>query len=80
MKQALISPAEKLSLNVLGEPVRVAQVSEQGFPVAPPLFWVDCEDHVCADLWYFDLQNQTILQMPEEPEPVQPAVDGAQTL
>jgi hypothetical protein len=28
---------------------RVAEVAEQAFPVAPPLFWVNCADEVKPD-------------------------------
>jgi hypothetical protein len=83
MKQALISPNEKLDIDVPGKPVRVAQVDEQTFPVAQPLFWRVCQDDVVADLWYCNLENNDILEVPvppPPPEPVQPTVDGAQTL
>lgn len=80
MKQALISPNEKLDIDVPGDPVRVAQVEGQNFPVAQPLFWLPCQDDVVADLWYCNLENNDILEVPVPPEPVQPTVSGAQTL
>jgi hypothetical protein len=52
--KALISPNEKVYLpdGFVGE--RVAQVSSSDFPVANPLFWMDCADDVVADQFYFD--------------------------
>jgi hypothetical protein len=43
---------------------RVAEVQETDFPVSPPLFWVDCEDDVVADKWYYDNATQQILVVP----------------
>jgi len=42
--KALISPLENN---------RIAQVSEQSFEVAPPLYWVDCPMDCVADQWAF---------------------------
>lgn len=42
--KALISPIE---LDHGGQ--RVVQVCDDEFPVAPPLFWVDCPDEIKAD-------------------------------
>lgn len=46
---------------------RVAEVAAAEFPVASPLFWVDCADDVVADLWYYDSVDQTILLVPPPP-------------
>lgn len=54
MRNALISPNEKVydaDGNLLGD--RVAEVSENSFPIAPPLFWVECADDVVADQFYY---------------------------
>lgn len=54
MRNALISPNEKVynaEGNILGD--RVAEVSSNPFPVAPPLFWVECADDVVADQFYY---------------------------
>ena len=60
---------------------RVAEVTDVEFPVAEPLFWVDCADEVKADQWYYDMVQQVCLQIPSPPPPEnQPAVNGAQTL
>jgi hypothetical protein len=62
MKKALISPNE-----VLGDGARVAQVADVDFPVAVPLFWVDCDDSVTADMVY---ANGVFTSLPE-PEPTE---------
>lgn len=67
---------------------RVAQVQEDSFEVAQPLFWVDCADDVVADEWYYQSSTGVILTIPAPapiPEtvpaaPEQPVVSGAQTL
>lgn len=84
MKQALISPNEKIvdpnTGEVIGE--RVAEVCTTPFEVAAPLFWMACADDVQADIWYYDPADQQIKLTPQPipPEPVQPTTDGAQTL
>lgn len=62
---------------------RVAEVDDNEFPVAPPLFWVSCEDAAVADEWYYDSVQLVILRVPDPvapPEQAQPQVTGAQTL
>lgn len=67
---------------------RVAQVQEDSFEVAPPLFWADCADDVVADEWYYQSSTGVILPIPAPPPvpenapvaPEQPSVSGAQTL
>ena len=62
---------------------RVAEVMDAEFEVAPPLFWVDCADNTVADQFYYESQTQQILPKPQDasyPDPVQPEVQGAQTL
>lgn len=82
MKKALISPDQKVfNPNTgaeLGE--RVAEVAQSDFPIAPPLFWVDCADDVIADLFYYNPTNGEILPTPQPPETSQPVVEGAQSL
>ena len=66
--KALISPDQKVysyTGALIGE--RVAEVSAADFPVAPPLFWVDCSDQVVADQWYYDPSNGDILLAPQGP-------------
>ena len=82
MKQALISPNEEPIKYISGwtqddppQPIytvilnscRVAEVMDQTFEIAPPLFWVECEDNVKADQWYYDTENQTIDIIPLPP-------------
>lgn len=43
---------------------RVAEVSSADFPIAPPLFWVDCADDVVADQWYYNNITQKIIEVP----------------
>ena len=102
MKQALISPDETVSYIsgwtdikpyqpiyfVIADAARVAEVCDVNFPIAPPLFWVDCADDVVADQWYYNkITQQIILVPPPAPRPdatveiVQTApIEGAQTL
>lgn len=70
MKQALISPEEKVYKydgTLLGE--RIAEVSDSAFEVAPPLFWVPCNDDVAADQWYYDPATGSIAVIPLKPKP-----------
>lgn len=50
---------------------RVCQVESdsQVFPVAEPLFWVDCSDDVRADVYYYDTVNKTINPVVNAPLP-----------
>jgi hypothetical protein len=66
---------------------RVAQVQETSFEVAPPLFWTNCANNIVADEWYYQTSTGAILPIPAPapippipPEPIQPTVEGAQTL
>jgi hypothetical protein len=95
MKKALISPNEQVSyvsgwtskndpiFTTIPNSSRVAEICDTSFEVAAPLFWMDCENNVAADLWYYDSVSKTILEVPPSPEPnvlPQPVVDGAQLL
>lgn len=63
--KALISPNEPRETGY-----RVAQVEQQEFEVASPLFWVDCANNVVADQFWYDPSDQTIKPIPQpEPEP-----------
>ncbi len=79
MKNALISPNESPIKYISGwtteepiEPIwtpianscRVAQVSDQTFEVASPLFWTPCADDVVADQWYYSLGDNEIYPVP----------------
>jgi hypothetical protein len=81
MKNALIDPTvqvvyiggwtdtNKPIFETLPNSARVAEVSDSPFPVAPPLFWVECADDVVADQWYYDTSTQQILVVPNVPKP-----------
>jgi hypothetical protein len=95
--KALISPNEHVSYisawtdepkpqpiySVIPNAQRVAEISENAFEVAPPLFWVDCANDVVADQFYYDSATAVIQKTPDPapyPEPEQPVAKGAQTL
>jgi hypothetical protein len=48
---------------------RVCQVADVSFPVAQPLFWVDCENDVLADQFYYDSSDKTIKPIDNAPYP-----------
>lgn len=75
MKNALISPDEK-RLNGF----RVAQVADATFEVAAPLFWVECDDEVEADIFWYDPLNEQITLIPVLGSVTQPISQGAQDL
>lgn len=67
--KALISPNEivvSYDETVLGQ--RVAQTTETEFPVAEPLFWIDCPDDCAADLWYYSEGQLYIKPLPPLPQ------------
>lgn len=69
MKNALISPNEQVysyDKTLLG--VRVAEVLDIPFGIAPPLFWVECADDVVADQFYYNTETQTIIPVPVKPK------------
>lgn len=60
MNNALISPSELIYAEdgtLLGE--RIAEVSQTPFPVAPPLYWIECADEVTAKDWYFQTETNS---------------------
>jgi hypothetical protein len=64
--KALISPMEPRESGF-----RVAEVSAQGFPVADPLFWVDCSDDIVADQYWYKDGVFTLLPRYEPESPVE---------
>lgn len=70
MKKALISPMEPVSTGY-----RVAQVEPDGnqFEVAQPLFWVDCDDSVNTEYYFY---NPDTLQCEITPAPVPTAIEN----
>ena len=63
MKQALISTDEIITWEGNNIGVRVAQVVLEGqtFPVGDPLYWMDCNDDVVADIYY--LTNNNLIEL-----------------
>ena len=56
---------------------RVAQVepADNIFQVAEPLYWMDCEDDVVADAFYYNNATKQILPVPAPvPKPENPPV------
>ena len=47
---------------------RVADVVNEAFDVALPLFWSDCDDECVSDLWYFKAEIGKCVPKPIEPE------------
>jgi hypothetical protein len=98
MKNAIIDPRQPVYkvtgwtnttpavaiMQEIANSARVAEIADQTFPVAEPLFWVDCGDDVVADQWYFDTSDSVIYVIPPAPpRPAaadQPAATGTQTL
>ena len=80
MKKALVCPNEPVTYGY-----RIAQVepSENIFGVAEPLYWMNCDDNVIADQWYFDTNDNVIKEVPK-PQVTQigsqPSSTGSQTL
>jgi hypothetical protein len=79
--KALISPIEPRETGY-----RVAQIDSNGFDVAQPFFWMECDDTIVADVYYYDPADQTFKEVPIPvvPEVVtsnnQPTTTGSQTL
>ena len=74
MKKALISPNEVRSDNNGKEGSRVAAVVEEEFPVAEPLYWIDCPNDCVQDKWiYVDNSFVEVIE-PQvvDPDPVLP--------
>lgn len=63
MKEALISPNEIITWEGNNIGVRVAQVVLEGqtFPVGDPLYWMNCNDDVVADIYY--LSNDGTIEL-----------------
>lgn len=71
MKKALLNP-KQVANHIIGwsnnspiygaytNGVMICEVAEQEFDVAPPLYWVDCEDDVISYQYYYDTVAQTI--------------------
>ena len=84
MKKALISTIEPREHFDGSRGYRVAQVEQQEFPVSDDLYWLDCDDNVEQDKFYFDIATQSILPVPDpvikQASADQPTTSGTQTL
>lgn len=67
MKKALISPDELVlhpkTQEVLG--IRVVQTSNIEFDVAPPLFWIECDNEVIEDEYYYVESSNKFFKFPK---------------
>jgi hypothetical protein len=61
-------------LSVLEGAQRVAEVEENTFEIAVPLFWVDCDDNCVADQWYY--KDGLFSLVPNVPAPTEPPVEA----
>ena len=63
---------------------RVCEITDTPFEVYPTLIWVDCEDYVVADQFWYDLNAQTFnpVENALQPEKIyeQPTTDGIESL
>jgi hypothetical protein len=78
--KALISPNEPVSTGY-----RVAEVTETEFEVAQPLFWVECDSTVIANMYFYEdgVFKEAPIPLGSVPEvalQIQPITQGAQTL
>ena len=76
--KALITPNE-----IREEGYRVAEIHETGFEIALPLFWVDCDDTIVADQYWFDPTNNSFKKIPitKDIKTIdQPVTQGTQTI
>ena len=66
MAQALIDPTTSVVDNNTNEiiGVRIAQVSNEAFPVSKPLYWIDCSDTTDPSKDYYDPVIQEIKPIP----------------
>lgn len=73
---ALISPNEYVEIAVETDgiwdnvrvPARIAQLSDVAFPVAKPLFWVECAESFDLNQYYYDMNTARITKIPVAPE------------
>lgn len=68
--KALISPIE-----CTYNGYRVAEVSQESFEVASPLFWIDCTDNILPDQFWFDPQDNTIKEVPKPVIVIEDSID-----
>ena len=71
MKRALVSPSETRFGNEEQTETgyRIAEITDTEFPVADPMFWIDCPDDTNPTLKYYDPADQQIKNIWVEPDP-----------
>jgi hypothetical protein len=67
--KALVSPQEKRTDYEGNVGDRIAQVEQNEFPVAAPLFWTDCPNDCVADIWWYYNGACEVMPQPPQPEP-----------
>jgi hypothetical protein len=50
---------------VIPNSARVAEVVNESFPIASPLFWVTCSQMVVADEWYYNTNTYVVIKVPD---------------
>jgi len=65
--KALVSTTEH-EYDLEGEFIgwRICEVAEKEFDVHPSFFWIECNDYVLADKYYYDSENKTIAEVPQK--------------
>jgi len=76
--KALICPNEPVTNFDNTSGYRIAEVTTTPFEVAEPLYWLDCDDTVVADVYYFDTTSNSILIKPRPQITKQPTTTGTQ--
>jgi hypothetical protein len=61
---------------------RVCEITDTTFEVYKTLIWVDCEDDIVADQFWYDLIAQTFNPVENAPQPqiVQPTTEGTESV
>jgi len=84
--KALIHPLEIVNNYDGSSGALIAQISDQEFEVAPPLFWVDCDNSINENTYYYDLTTNTFKEKvfppppPKVPKETQPIIEGLDTV
>jgi len=80
MKKALVSVNEVI-VNFDGTTgLRICEVNNTAFEVHSSLFWIDCEDTVIPDHYYYDTETKEIKEVPQPSKKEQPVTTGTTEL
>ena len=55
---------------------RVCETLDAEFPIALPLYWIDCSDTVVANFYYYDVVQSQFFPVVDVPQPTQDAPTG----